>query len=48
MVLAAGADGNGRDRSMFTWRDCVLVEADGFAQSKDTKMRFEVKTEEEQ
>ena len=24
---SAGADGNGRDRSPFTWRDCVLAEA---------------------
>jgi hypothetical protein len=30
-VLAAGADGNGRDRSPFTWRDCVLVEVDADA-----------------
>jgi hypothetical protein len=27
LVLAAGADGNGRDRSLLTWRDCVLAEA---------------------
>ena len=26
-AVAAGADGNGRDRSVFTWRDCVLAEA---------------------
>ena len=27
LAVAAGADGNGRDRSVFTWRDCVLAEA---------------------
>ena len=27
LVFAAGADGNGRDRSLFTWRDRVLAEA---------------------
>ena len=27
LALAAGADGNGRDRAVFTWRDCVLAEA---------------------
>jgi hypothetical protein len=26
-VLAAGAHGNGRDGSVFSWRDRVLVEA---------------------
>ena len=26
-MLAAGADGNGRDRTVFAWRDCVLAEA---------------------
>jgi hypothetical protein len=25
--MAAGADGNGRDRLLFTWRDRVLAEA---------------------
>ena len=27
LALAAGADGNGRDRSVFTWRDRVLAMA---------------------
>ena len=27
LAVAAEADGNGRDRSVFTWRDCVLAEA---------------------
>ena len=26
-MLAAGADSNGRDRSLFTWRDRVLAKA---------------------
>ena len=26
-MFAGGADGNGRDRSPFTWRDRVLAEA---------------------
>lgn len=28
-MFAAGADGNGSDRWVFTWRDCVLAEAVG-------------------
>ena len=27
MAIAAGADGNGRDRALFPWRDRVLAEA---------------------
>ncbi len=29
LEFAAGADGNGRDRSLFTWRDRVLAETGG-------------------
>lgn len=31
--LTAEADGNGRDRLGFTWRDCVLAEAAGLNKS---------------
>ena len=36
--FSAGTDRNVRGRSVFTWRDCVLAEAERFAQSEDTKV----------
>jgi hypothetical protein len=35
LVFAAGADGNGRDRSPLTWRDCVLADAAGVRKAYD-------------
>jgi hypothetical protein len=40
--FAAGADGDGRDRSPFAWGDCVLAEVvkNGYAIDSDVALRL--------